>query len=151
MQYFGNTDLLQRKLTGFLASRTIQPTSVLACYDWATSLNAEKDCVVGGFQSPIERDVLHFLLKKNIPVIIVLARSLYKHIPSELQGAFIERRVLLISISNNTRNSNVVAKIRNQYVAELANSVVFGMLSEESSIYDIYLKLQETRKPVIRI
>ena len=62
-QYLGNKDLLNRKLTAFLASRTVQTARVMACYDWATSLSADTDCVVSGFQSPIERDVLHFLLK----------------------------------------------------------------------------------------
>lgn len=65
-QYLGNKDLLGRRLTAFLASRTVQTARVLACYDWATSLNAETDCVVSGFQSPIERDVLHFLILDSI-------------------------------------------------------------------------------------
>ena len=54
-KYLGNRDLLNRKLTAFLASRTVQTAQVMACYDWATSLLAESDCVVSGFQSPIER------------------------------------------------------------------------------------------------
>ena len=69
-QYSGKLELLDRKLTAFLSSRTIATDKVMACYDWATSLNAETDCVVSGFQSPIEQDVLHFLLKNRIPVIV---------------------------------------------------------------------------------
>ena len=67
-QYLGNKALLNKKLTAFFASRTVQTARVMACYDWATSLSAETDCVVSGFQSAIERDVLHFLLKKKIPI-----------------------------------------------------------------------------------
>ena len=40
-QYLGYKDLLNRKLTAFLASRTVQTERVLACYDWATGLCAE--------------------------------------------------------------------------------------------------------------
>lgn len=145
-QYLGNKDLLQRKLTAFLASRTIDTSNVLACYDWATSLSAETDCVVSGFQSPIEKDVLHFLLKKKIPVIVVLARALYKKVPQELSEAFEENRVLFVSISNNVRNSELMAQRRNSYVCDLASHVVFGMLSPESSLYATYLKLQEENK-----
>lgn len=139
--YLGNKDLLQRKLTAFLASRTVQTDRVMACYDWATSLNAETECVVSGFQSPIEQDVLHFLLKRKVPVIVVLARAMYKSIPPQLQDAYTDGRVLLVSISNSPRNSNIAAKTRNQYVAELASTIVFGMLNQSSSLYDLYRNL----------
>ncbi len=150
-QYLGNKELLNKKLIAFLSSTTIATDKVLACYDWATNLSNQTDCVVSGFQSPIEKDVLHFLLKKRIPVIIVLARALYKHIPDELKMAFEENRVLFISISNNPRNSKIVANQRNHYVGNMASSIVFGMLSEESSLYDIYLKLQKDGKTIVQI
>ncbi len=148
-QYQGNKELLNKSLTAFLSSRTIATNKVMACYDWATSLNADKDCVVSGFQSPIERDVLHFLIKKKIPVVVVLARSLYKHIPEELKESYDDGRVLFISISNNVRNAEVVAKQRNLYVCELANTITFGMISEGSSLYEISLKLKEAGKSFI--
>ncbi len=141
--YLGNKDLLNRKLTAFLASRTIQTDRVLACYDWATSLSPEEDCVVSGFQSPIEKDVLHFLMRRNVPVIVVLARKLYKTVPAELRKAYDEGRVLFISISKNNRNSNEGSLQRNRYVTQLAQKAVFGMMSETSSLYGLYLKLVE--------
>ena len=152
LAYSKNKGLLNRKLTAFLASRTVQTAQVMACYDWATSLNADTDCVVSGFQSPIERDVLHFLLKKHVPVIVVLARALYKQIPEELSEAYESGRLLFISVSNATRSSQLAAKTRNQYVVDLAAEVVFGMLSEESSLYGLYLALKdENRKQVTLI
>ena len=96
-QYLGNKALLNKKLTAFFASRTVQTARVMACYDWATSLSAETDCVVSGFQSAIERDVLHFLLKKKIPIVVVLARAIYKHIPEELREAYDNGNLLFIS------------------------------------------------------
>ena len=144
-KYLGNKALLNRKLTAFLASRTVQTAQVMACYDWATSLSAETDCVVSGFQSPIERDVLHFLLKKRIPIVVVLARTIYKHIPEELSEAYENGHVLFISVSNATRINQNSAKARNQYVVDLASSIVFGMLSKDSSLYEIYL--QQSRDP----
>lgn len=139
-QYLGNKDLLQRRLTAFFASRTVQTARVMACYDWATSLSAERNCVVSGFQSPIERDVLHFLLKKRIPIIVVLARAIYKNIPEDLTEAYDEGRLLFISISQATRINKTTARARNNYVAELSSEIVFGMLTEESSLYEIYLQ-----------
>ena len=139
-QYLGNKDLLQRRLTAFFASRTVQTARVMACYDWATSLSADRDCVVSGFQSPIEHDVLHFLLKKRIPIIVVLARAIYKNIPEELAEAYNEGLLLFISISQVTRINKATARARNNYVAKLASEIVFGMLTEESSLYEIYLQ-----------
>lgn len=150
-QYFGNKTLLNKKLTAFFASRTVQTAQVMACYDWATSLDADKDCVVSGFQSPIERDVLHFLLKKRIPIVVVLARAIYKSIPEELSEAYDNGHVLFISVSNATRINQNAAKTRNQYVAGLASSIVFGMLSKDSSLYTIYLQQSDNPDKEIKL
>lgn len=151
MDYLGNKDLLNRKLTAFLASRTVQTARVMACYDWATGLCAETDCVASGFQSPIERDVLHFLLKKRIPVVVVLARAIYKHIPEELREAYGDGRLLIISVNQAARTSNAAAQARNHYVADLASTIVFGMLTEESSLYEIYLQQSENASKQVKL
>lgn len=150
-QYLGNKALLNKKLTAFFASRTVQIARVMACYDWATSLSVETDCVVSGFQSAIERDVLHFLLKKQIPVVVVLARTIYKHIPEGLREAYDNGRLLFISISNASRTSQVAAKVRNQYVADISSTIVFGMLSKESSLYEIYLRQSKDSNKEVKL
>lgn len=150
-QYSGKLELLDRKTIAFLSSRTIATDKVMACYDWATSLNAETDCVVSGFQSPIEQDVLHFLLKNRIPVIVVLARAMYKQIPEELEEAYNDGRVLFISISNNTRVNKATASIRNRYVVDLAQEVLFGMLAEKSSLNEIYQYAKDNNKKILTI
>ena len=149
--YLGNKDLLGKNLTAFLSSRTVATDKVMACYDWATSLNAETDCVVSGFQSPIEQDVLHFLQKKRIPVIVVLARAMYKQIPEELEKSYNDGRVLFISISNNTRVNKATAFIRNRYVVDLAQKILFGMLAENSSLNEIYQYAKDNNKKIITI
>ena len=150
-QYLGNKALLNKKLTAFFASRTVQTARVMACYDWATSLSAETDCVVSGFQSAIERDVLHFLLKKKIPIVVVLARAIYKHIPEELRDAYGNDNLLFISVSNAPRTSRVAAKARNQYAADISSTIVFGMLTEESSLYEIYLRQSEDPNKEVKL
>ena len=81
MEYLGNKDLLNVPKTAFLASSTIPPDMVLKCYDWATQMAKEGKCVVSGFSSHLEREVLHFLAKGKQPIILVLARGMYKQIP----------------------------------------------------------------------
>lgn len=56
--YLRNKALLNKKFTVFYVSRTVQTAQVMACYDWATGLNPETDCVVSGLQTAIERNVL---------------------------------------------------------------------------------------------
>ena len=77
-EYLGNRELLKLKKTAFLASSTISSETVLRCYDWATEMRNRGECVVSGFSSKLEQDVLHFLLKGNQPIIVVLARRMYR-------------------------------------------------------------------------
>ena len=67
--------MFDNKRIAFLASRTISSESVLRCYDWATEQNQLGRCVVSGFHSKLEKDVLHFLLKTKTPTILVLGRA----------------------------------------------------------------------------
>lgn len=97
MDYLGNRELLKQLKTAFLASGTIAPDVVLRCYDWAT--DEHEGCVVSGFSSKLEQDVLHFLLKSKTPVIMVLARRMYREIPEELKVPLEQGRLLIISIN----------------------------------------------------
>lgn len=103
VEYLGNKELLEVQKTAFLASSTISSESVLRCYDWATEMRRRGECVISGFSSKLEKDVLHFLLKGTQPIIIVLARKMYKVIPKELQAPMEQNRLLIISVSNAAR------------------------------------------------
>ena len=108
-EYLGNRELLKLKKTAFLASSTISSETVLRCYDWATEMRNRGECVVSGFSSKLEQDVLHFLLKGSQPIIIVLARRMYRDIPDELKEPLAQNRLLIISVSNAVRQSKVTA------------------------------------------
>ena len=132
IQYFGNKELLRQQKTAFLASSTIPPDMVLKCYDWAAAKH--EGCVVSGFSSKLEQDVLHFLLKTKCPVILVLARSMYKVIPEELKQVLEEGRLLIITVSNAVRQSKITALARNKYICELADKIIFVGVNEKSSL-----------------
>ncbi len=135
MEYLGNQELLKLKKTAFLASTTIPPDMVLKCYDWATAKH--EGCVVSGFSSKLEQDVLHFLLKAKCPVILVLARCMYKVIPAELKEAKEEGRLLILSVSNANRQSKVTAHARNKYICEIADEILFVGVTEKSSLAEL--------------
>ena len=49
----------------------------MRCLDWATRMRDEGVCVMSGFQSPLEKEVLNILLKGISPLILVLARRMW--------------------------------------------------------------------------
>ena len=139
VEYLGNQELLQLKKAAFLASSTISSETVLQVYDWATEMRNRGECVVSGFSSKLEQDVLHFLLKGSQPIIIVLARKMYKVIPDELKEPLAQNRLLnrllIISVSTAIRQSKMTAMTRNRYVCEMADRILFVGVTEQSSLY----------------
>ena len=139
-QYIGNKELLKQHKTAFLASSTIPPDMVLKCYDWATAKH--EGCVVSGFSSKLEQDVLHFLMKSKQPVILVLARQMYKKMPEELQSLLDKKLLLLVSISNATRQSRATALARNKYICDIADQILFVGVTENSSLFELKSEYQ---------
>ena len=133
MEHLGNRELLKQPKTAFLASGTIAPDVVLRCYDWAT--DEHEGCVVSGFSSRLEQDVLHFLLKSKTPVIMVLARRMYREIPEGLKAPLDQGRLLIISTSASVRQSRITALARNRYICELADQIMMVGVTENSSLY----------------
>ena len=143
--YLGNTELLTMPKTAFLASGTIAPDVVLRCYDWATG--EHEGCVVSGFSSKLEQDVLHFLLKAKTPVIMVLARRLYKEIPAELKAPLEQGRLLIISTTAAVRQSRTTALARNRYICEMADHIMMVGVTEDSSLYGLQKEFRNELLP----
>jgi predicted Rossmann fold nucleotide-binding protein DprA/Smf involved in DNA uptake len=134
MDCLGNRDLLNLPKTAFLASSTIPTDMVLRCYDWATQMAKEEQCIISGFSSHLEKEVLHFLMKGRCPIILVLAREMYRQIPSELQPLLDAHRLLIISVSKAVRQSKATAHARNKYICEIADKILFVGVNAESSL-----------------
>ena len=137
VEYLGNKDLLKLPKTAFLASNTISSETVLRCYDWATEMCRQGRCVVSGFSSKLEKDVLHFLLKGNQPIIMVLARQMYKVVPADLKEALEENRLLIISTSQAVRQSRATALARNRHVCEMADEIMLVGAAEGNSLFEL--------------
>ena len=129
IEFLGNKDLLSRSKTAFLCSRNVSSASVLRCYDWATEMRKENQVIISGFQSKIEKDVLHFLLKGHQPVIIVIARQMYKQLPEEWQSPMSNGDLLIVSIAPKAiRTSTKTAYNRNRYITSITDTIVFGFI-----------------------
>ena len=145
MDYLGNKELLNIPKTAFLASSTIPTDMVLKCYDWASQTAHSDQCIISGFSSHLEKEVLHFLMKGTCPIIFVLARQMYRQVPPELQQLLDDNRLLVISTTNAVRQSKATAHSRNKYICELADQILFIGVTDRSSLYplkDVYKNKQ---------
>lgn len=143
--YLGNMELLTLPKTAFLASGTIPPDMVIRCYDWAAGRH--DGCVVSGFSSKLEQDVLHFLLKAKTPVIMVLARRMYREIPEELKAPLEQGRLLIISTTAAVRQSRTTALARNRYICEMADHIMMVGVTENSSLYGLQKEFRNELLP----
>ena len=146
MDCLGNRDLLNLPKTAFLASSTIPTDMVLRCYDWATKMAKEEQCIISGFSSHLEKEVLHFLMKGRCPIILVLAREMYKQVPQELQTLLDDNRLLIISTNNAVRQSKATALARNRHICEMADSILFVGVTESSSLYPLAIEYKKRSK-----
>ena len=104
--------------------------------------------VMGGFCSAVEHDVLELLLRCKVPAIVVLARRQYKVMPLEWHNAIIENRLLIISLSEASRQSVYTAAARNRYIISSADHLTIGSLDPNGSLAHL---LSEYDKPFTRL
>jgi hypothetical protein len=100
---------------------------IVAMYDHARTLRAEDGIVVGGFHSPMERQVLELLLARHVPVIVVPARNPERmRLPCEWRTAVEAGRLTIVSgVGGTTRRpTRELALKRNLLVAAIADSVL---------------------------
>lgn len=150
LHYHGNKDLLGLRKIAFLCSRIVCSTAVLKCYDWAIEQRDKGNCVISGFQSQIEKDVLHYLLQGIQPIIIVLARGLTKRFEKTIQDALSANRVLIISLfsENITRPTADLARKRNRVMFEMADKIVLGYVNTNGELARLKEEY-EARKEII--
>jgi hypothetical protein len=149
-QLLGNRELLKLPKTAFLCSRKIPASTVLKCYDWAIAQREAGNCVISGFHSQIEKDVFHYLLKGQQPIIIALARGLKDKLEPELQKPFDDGRLLIITQfeKSTKRVTELTAEIRNRMMVDLADSITVGYSSSGGQLEKL---LSSVIKPVNRI
>lgn len=143
----GSHDILALPKTAFLCSRKIPAGAVLRCYDWAISQREAGRCIISGFHSTLEKDVLHYLLKGKQHVILALARGLKTRLEPELADGLEQGRLLIISPFEKkvTRVTSQTANVRNELMAEVADEIVVGFCQPGGNIDKL---LQKANKPI---
>ena len=144
----GNKELQKLSKTAFLCSRQVPASTVLKCYDWAIAQREAGTCVISGFHSTIEKDVLHYLLKGKQPIIVVLARGLKQEIEPMFKKPMDEGRLLIVTPfgAEIKRVNSKTAQIRNKMMIELSNEIAVGFASKDGQLE----KLLSTTKKLIQ-
>lgn len=135
-EYQGNIELLKLHKTAFLCSRKIPAGIVLKCYDWAISQREAGNCIISGFHSQIEKDVLNYLLKGKQPIILALARGLKQNVEPELQPLLEAGRLLIITpfAKSVKRVTEKTAETRNEMMIAMADEIVVGHQTPDGRI-----------------
>ena len=147
--HIGDIDILNCHKTALFCSRKASPDAILKTLDLAVEWRERGKTIIGGFHSPVEKEVLHILLKGKQPIIICPARCVENmRIPREWKQGIEEERILVISPFKEYEK-RITAELcdrRNEFVAELADEIFIADASTGGKIES----LKENHKEKIR-
>lgn len=124
----GNEALLERRKTAFLCSRDVPAGAEKAVDEWLGTLSADRDCIMCGNSSGMERHVFSWLLRQGTPAILVLAQAMPNVWKAGLQDAMQGGRLLAITHCDPSVHyaSARSANDRNLLMISMAAEVVVG-------------------------
>jgi predicted Rossmann fold nucleotide-binding protein DprA/Smf involved in DNA uptake len=122
----GNDKLLDLHKVAFLCSRNCPAAVIQRSQQWAMAQRENGICVISGFQSRIEKEVLYHLLAGRQPLIVALARGLMKRLEPDLQNALDAGRLLIVSryAESVTHACEESCLHRNRLMMQLADETV---------------------------
>lgn len=152
-------------ILGVLASSRVPGTTIVQSMDLLIALCEAPPTLVSGFQSPVERECLKFLLKAQMPLIVCPARSAVgMRIPAEWKAAIAANRLTIRSAideefesqqhtvrldSAPRRPTTALAEHRNRFVAAISDAVLILHASPGGKLDRLATDLlTEGRKPV---
>lgn len=135
-QTAGNKSLLENHKRGFFCSRKVNVGSILLVYAWATEQKHLSNCVISGFHSKVEKDVLRILLQGDQPLIMVLARGMYRRWDPRIKARLEAGNMLIISPFPDSvkKVTPGTCAIRNQLIIDLADRLVIGYADPQGSL-----------------
>ena len=118
--------------TAFLCSRDYPAKAVLPILDWAKAARDNEECVMSGFHSRLERDVLDILLKGTQPIILAAARGLPKRYPAAVKKAIDDGQLLVTSPfpASVSRITADTSRHRNAFMLSVATRIVIGHMKQ---------------------
>lgn len=150
----GNLDALLGKKLALFCSVRCPGLLIVKTYDLARALRDKGVTVIGGFQSPMEKECLELLLRGKQPVIVCPARGLgHMRMPSAWRAALAEDRLLLLSPfeENIRRPTAELAMARNEMVAAIADEVLIAYAESGGGTEDLVKKALGWGKTVLTL
>lgn len=127
----GNLELLDLHKVAFLCSRNCPAAARDISRTWAASQRDSGSCVISGFHSSIEKEVLRILLAGTQPLVVALARGLMKRLDPEMERALQGGRLLVVTryAGSVTHACEESCYHRNRLMVELAEETVVAFAS----------------------
>ena len=150
----GNLRLLDEPLTALFCSNRCPGDLILKTYDFARAMREAGVPVIGGFQTPMERECLRLLLRGEQPVVVCPARGIDNmRVPRNWRTALDDGRLLVLSPFPSTyrRPTAELAARRNNLVASQATRVFIAHAAPGSKTEAFARKLAATGKPLLTL
>jgi len=150
----GNAELLEGRLIGFFCSQSAPGDAVLGTYDLAVALRESNATFIGGFQSPMEREFLTFLLRGSAGVVICPARGIGRmRLPALWMPPLQAGRMLVLSIFDDTvhRPTSKAAIKRNALVVDLAECLLVPHAEPGGKVESLCETALAAGKPVLTL
>ena len=150
----GNLSLLDEPLTALFCSNRCPGDLILKTYDLARSLRDAGVPIIGGFQTPMERECLRLLLRGSQPVVVCPARGIDNmRIPRDWRPALDNGRLLVLSPfpAAVRRPTADLAAQRNDLVASLASQVIIVHAAAGSRTEAFAARLVAAGKPLLTL
>ena len=149
----GNPTLLTRPTLALICSAQAPPGVLLAVHDLACHWREAGPVIMSGFQSPVEAEALTVLLPGPQPMVLWLARGLYRRVPARLQPALDAGRLLVVSIFPEPlhRPSRETARRRNLAMCAAADAVLVAHVAPAGHTAMVAAELLAVGKPVYTV
>ncbi|GFO66644.1 hypothetical protein GMLC_02230 [Geomonas limicola] len=145
----GNPELLRLHKTAFFASRSSPSEAVTLARGWFEKRCRDNGCIVSGFQVPLEKVLLDWLLVAGHPLVWVLARGLALPSFPGADRALAKGDLLVVtryaeSVSHPCRDK---CRQRNRLIVELSDEIVVAYAAKGGEVAKLCAEIP-AEKPV---
>ena len=150
----GDFRILNAKLIGFFCSVRSPGDAILKTYDLARTLRSVDVTIIGGFHSPMEKELLDLFLRGTARAVVCPARGLGNmRIPQGWKKPIAEGRLLLLSFFDDRilRPTLSIANARNNYIATLSDRLLIAHAEKGSKTEQLCKDALANGKPVFTL
>jgi predicted Rossmann fold nucleotide-binding protein DprA/Smf involved in DNA uptake len=151
LTYLGNLELLSRPGLAVIGSVRCPAGLILRAQDLAGVLKDANFNILGGFHSPVEREMVTVLLRGSVGLTVGIARGLASmRLPKQYWKPLADGKLLLLSLSQSDRRiTRRLAWKRTRLLALLADLVLVVHAAHGSDTSDLCEFLLSVGKKVV--